>query len=163
MIKVYSSPSCSSCRKVRAWFLKEKIPFVEINILKEKLTEEDLKEMLEKSLDGTDEIISTRSKIFKEQHIDVDSMSINELLNFITENPTILKRPIIVDDSKIQVGYNQDDIEIFEREKANIIKAKKIADETCKACQQRGDCLHHFDDTKEKIKKESQTCVDCRK
>ena len=138
---------------------------MEINILKEKLTEEDLKEMLEKSLDGTDEIISTRSKIFKEQHIDVDSMSIKELLSFITENPTILKRPIIVDDSKIQVGYNQDEIEIFEKEKANIRKAKLLADETCKACQQRLGCVHHFDDTKAKIKEEemTQSCVDCEK
>ena len=130
MIKIYSSPSCSSCRKVKAWFNKEKIPYREVNILKEKLTEEDLKEMLEKSLDGTDEIISTRSKIFKEQHIDAESMSIKALLAFIQENPSILKRPIIVDDSKIQVGYNSDEIEIFEREK-QIIAAKQIAKENC--------------------------------
>ena len=44
----------------------------------------------------------TRSKIFKEQQIDVNSMSVRELLSFIKENPSILKRPIIVDESKIQ-------------------------------------------------------------
>lgn len=161
MIKIYLSPSCSSCRKVKAWFVKEQIPFKEINILKEKLTEEDLKEMLEKSLDGTDEIISTRSKVFKEQHIDVDSMSIKELLSFIQSNPTILKRPIIVDDSKIQVGYNADEIEIFEREKKNIQRAKLLALETCQSCQHRQDCVHLFDDTKEKVKKEEACTSDC--
>lgn len=157
MIKIYSSPSCSSCRKVKAWFIQEKIPFVEINILKDKLTENDLKEMLEKSLDGTDEIISTRSKIFKEQKIDVDKMSIKELLSFIQENPTVLKRPIIVDDTKIQVGYNADEIEIFEKEKRNILKAKQIALKTCLECEGRKNCLHHFDDNKKNV----SSCGDC--
>ncbi len=151
MIKIYSSPSCASCRKVKSWFTKENIPFQEINILKDPLTETDLKEMLEKSLDGTDEIISTRSKIFKEQQIDVNSMSVRELLSFIKENPSILKRPIIVDESKIQVGYNSDEIEIFERQKREIVQAKKIADEACKNCPDREECLHRFDDKQNKI------------
>ena len=104
MIKIYMSPSCTSCRKVKAWFDEQNIPYEEINILKHEITLEELKEMLNKSLDGTDEIISTRSKVFKERNIDVDSMSVKELLDFIRENPTILKRPIIVDDGRIQVG-----------------------------------------------------------
>lgn len=154
MIKIYMSPSCSSCRKVKAWFDKEKIPYTEINILKQPITEEDLKEMLEKSLDGTDEIISTRSKVFQEQKIDVDSMSLKDLLSFIQANPSILKRPIIVDDTKIQVGYNSDEIEIFQREKGNIIKARQLAAETCRNCASRNECVHRFDDTKIEIERE---------
>lgn len=151
MIKIYMSPSCSSCRKVRAWFKEQDIPFQEINIMKEELTEDDLKEMLEKSLDGTDEIISTRSKIFKEQNIDVDKMSLSELLSFIKANPTILKRPIIVDDDKIQVGYNADEIEIFERDKKAVEEAKRIALDNCLHCPSRDTCLHHFDDTRKSV------------
>ena len=140
MIKIYLSPSCSSCRKVKAWFDKEKIPYKEINILKHEITVDELKEMLMKSLDGTDEIISTRSKIFKEQKIDVNSMSVKELCDFIRANPSILKRPIIVDDSKIQVGYNSDEIEIFE-------KAKRIAAGFCNPehCPKYNTCEHPFE------------------
>ncbi len=156
MIKIYLSPSCSSCRKVKAWFLQQHIPFQEVNILKQELTEDDLKEMLEKSLDGTDEIISTRSKIFREQNIDVDSMSLKELLSFIQQNPTILKRPIIVDEDKIQVGYNSDEIEIFEREKEKRIveQARAIALKTCQNCPNKEGCEHRYDDTKAKIRAE---------
>ena len=71
MVKIYVSPSCSSCRKVKEWFKAEKIPFTEVNILNGDLTIEDLKDILTKSLDGTDEIISTRSKIIKENNIDL--------------------------------------------------------------------------------------------
>lgn len=148
MIRIYSSPSCSSCRKVKAWFNEHDIPYEEVNILKHELTEDDLKDRLNKSLDGTDEIISTRSKIIQEQKIDIDSMSFKELLSFIKQNPTVLKRPIIVNDTSIQVGYNADEIEIFERDKRAYKKARHIAKETCseKNCPEYKNCIHRFQD-----------------
>lgn len=148
MIKIYMSPSCTSCRKVKAWFDEQNIPYEEINILKHEITLEELKEMLNKSLDGTDEIVSTRSKVFKERNIDVDSMSVKELLDFIRENPTILKRPIIVDDDRIQVGYNADELEIFQRNCRAIATAKDIASRICteKNCPQYPNCEHRFSD-----------------
>ena len=141
MLKLYLSPSCSSCRKVKAYFDKEKILYTEINILKDPLTVDELREILNKSLDGTDEIISTRSKVFKEKNIDIDSMSLNALLDFIIKNPTVLKRPIIVDTDKIQVGYNEDDIEMFKN-------VKYIAKQNCtKAnCPRYDSCEHHYND-----------------
>jgi len=69
--------------------------------------------MLVNSENGFEDIISLRSKVFKEQTIDLESMKINELVEFIIANPTILKRPIIVTDNEIQVGYNDDDITLF--------------------------------------------------
>ena len=62
MIKLYISPSCSSCRKVREWFTKMKIPFATKNILSGELTENDIREILTKSLDGTDEIMAENVK-----------------------------------------------------------------------------------------------------
>ena len=70
MIKIYVSPSCSSCRKVKKWFDEQKIPYQERNIFHAVLDSKELKEMLAKSENGTDDIISNRSKIIKEQNID---------------------------------------------------------------------------------------------
>ena len=110
MIKIYTSPSCSSCRKVKKWFEEEGIPYIEKNIFVATIREEDVKEMLSKSENGTEDIISKKSKIVKESGVDVDSMTINELISFISKNPSVLKRPIIVDDHRIQVGYNPEEI-----------------------------------------------------
>lgn len=139
MIKIYLSASCASCRKVKAWFKNENIPFEEINLNKHKITQEELKEMLNKSLNGTEDIISTRAKVFKDHDIDIDSMSLSELLDFVVKNPTVLKRPIIVDDHKIQVGYNADEIEIFE-------KVKKLMSKTCtpECCPNYPNCEHPY-------------------
>ena len=113
MIKVYTSPSCSSCRKVKEFLKEQNIDFVEKNILSSVLDEKELKEILYKSENGTDDIISKRSKVIKEQNVDVDKMTIPQLIGFIRENPTVLKRPIIVNDRLLQVGYNEEDITVF--------------------------------------------------
>lgn len=113
MIKIFISPSCSSCRKVKEWFDYQKIPYQTKNILSGSLTKDEIKEILSKSLDGTEEIISTRSNVIKENKIDLNSLSLNELIDFIYENPSCMKRPIIMDDKRIQVGYNAEEIRSF--------------------------------------------------
>jgi regulatory protein spx len=113
MIKLYTSPSCSSCRKVKKYFKQYNIRYVEKNIFTTPLTKDDIIKMLMKSENGFEDIISTRSNVFKEKGKNIDDMRMDELVNFIIENPSILKRPIIVNDFEIQVGYNDDDIELF--------------------------------------------------
>jgi regulatory protein spx len=138
MIIIYTSPSCSSCRKVKKWFEEQNIPFEERNIFSATLNEKELKEMLSKSENGTEDIISTRSKIIKEENIDIESMSIRDLIEFIRANPSILKRPIIVDDRRIQVGYNEEEIRTF------IPLARRYASLMCSPenCERYGCCDH---------------------
>ncbi len=137
-----------SCRKVKQWFKEQGIPFVERNILSGTLSVDDLKEILQKSLDGTEEIISLRSKIMIDNNIDINSMSINELYDFVIKNPTVLKRPIIVDDHKIQVGYNEEEIRSF------IPQAKRILEACCckGECPGCDNCDYQIDIAKEKNK-----------
>lgn len=113
MIRIYTAPSCASCRKVKAWLKDHQIPYVEKNIFSTLLRETELRELLERSENGTDDIISKRSKIIKENKVDIDDMSVNQLIHFIQENPSILKRPIIIDERRFQVGYNAEEIRAF--------------------------------------------------
>ena len=113
MIQIYTTPSCASCRKAKKWFDQYKIPYSEKNIFSIKLSQEDIFKMLANSENGFEDIISTRSKIFKEKKLDPDSMSVKELVAFIIEYPSVLKRPIIINENELQVGYNNEDITIF--------------------------------------------------
>lgn len=135
MIKIYTSPSCSSCRKVKKWFDAQHIPYEEKNIFGAPLKREDLIEIISKAENGTDDIISTRSKIVMENDIDFDSMTISELIAFIQKNPSILKRPIIVDDHRLQVGYSEEEISTF------LPRARRYAEETCNPeCENYDQC-----------------------
>ncbi|MEN2368996.1 transcriptional regulator Spx [Leuconostoc lactis] len=113
MVTLYSSPSCTSCRKAKQWLVDHNLPFVERNLNKEPLRAEEVKAMLRLTEDGTEELISTRSKIFSELTIDLDDMSINKLIDLIVMYPSLLKRPIILDDQRMQIGYNDDEIRRF--------------------------------------------------
>ena len=62
---------------------------------------------------GTEDIISTRSKVFQKLNIDVDDLTIKELIQLISEYPNLLRRPIIMDNKRMQIGFNEDEIRAF--------------------------------------------------
>lgn len=97
MVTLYTSPSCTSCRKARAWLEEHEIPFVERNIFSEPLSIDEIKQILRMTEDGTDEIISTRSKVFQKLNVNVESMPLQDLYTLINEHPGLLRRPIIID------------------------------------------------------------------
>ena len=113
MIQIYTTPSCASCRKAKKWFDQYKIPYSEKNIFSIRLSKEDIYKMLANSENGFEDIISTRSKVFKEKRLDPESMSVQAWGEFSSDNPSVLKRPIIINESELQVGYNNEDITIF--------------------------------------------------
>lgn len=115
MINLYLSPSCTSCRKARAWLDSYGVAYEEHNILTQPMTSDDLKAILSKTENGTEDIISTRSKVFQKLNVDVDDLTINQLLVLISEHPSLLRRPIIMDDKRMQIGFNEDEIRAFYR------------------------------------------------
>ncbi|MEH7113018.1 transcriptional regulator SpxA [Neobacillus niacini] len=113
MVTLYTSPSCTSCRKAKSWLEEHEIPYTERNIFSEPLSIEEIKEILRMTEDGTDEIISTRSKTFQKLDVNLDAMPLQELFELIKANPGLLRRPIIIDEKRLQVGYNEDEIRRF--------------------------------------------------
>jgi regulatory protein spx len=113
MVTLYTSPSCTSCRKAKAWLNEHEIPFVERNIFSEPLSIEEIKEILRMTEEGTDEIISTRSKAFQELNIQLETLPLQDLYEIIQQNPGLLRRPILLDEKRLQVGYNDDEIRRF--------------------------------------------------
>ena len=113
MVTLYTSPSCTSCRKARAWLKEHNIPFKERNIFSEPLNKNEIKTILRMTEDGTEEIISTRSKIFQELGIHIDDLSTGTLIKLVAKYPGLLRRPIMMDDKRLQVGYNEDEIRRF--------------------------------------------------
>ena len=79
MVDLYVSPSCTSCRKARAWLEKHNIPFKERNIFSEPLTKKELLKILRMTENGTEEIISTRSRAFQQLRINLDDLSIDQI------------------------------------------------------------------------------------
>lgn len=131
MVNLYISPSCTSCRKAKAWLKKHDIYFKERNIFSEPLTKGELIQILRMTENGTEEIISTRSRAFQQLKINLDDLSIDQLLDMVEKDPSLLRRPIIMDDRRLQVGYNEDEIRRFLPRKVRRLELEemqKIAD-----------------------------------
>ena len=113
MVTLYTSPSCTSCRKARAWLEENAIPYTERNVFKEPLSRDEINNILRMTEDGTEEIISTRSKLFAELDVKLDDLSLSQLIEMIQQQPALLKRPLMIDEKRMQVGYNEDEIRRF--------------------------------------------------
>lgn len=117
MTKIYFSPGCSSSRKTIQFFDEHNIKYAKKNILKDPLTEQEIKTLLQLAPNGVNDIISTKAKYIKTNEINIETLRLPEIYQLVKDEPRILKRPIIVNltNKKLQVGYNVDEIEIFLR------------------------------------------------
>ncbi|HJC36748.1 MAG TPA: Spx/MgsR family RNA polymerase-binding regulatory protein [Candidatus Merdibacter merdavium] len=110
MIILYTSPGCASCRKAKQWLKDNQLPFVEKNIFTTMLKEDEIKYLLSRCENGTEDIISVRSKAFQQLGCDIDDLSVSALVDIVRKSPSILKRPIMISEKSMVVGYDDDEI-----------------------------------------------------
>lgn len=110
MVILYTSPGCASCRKAKQWLRDNQIKFVEKNIFNTLLQDNEIKYLLSRCENGTEDIISVRSKAFQSLDCDINDLSMNELVTLIQKNPSILRRPIMLSEKSLVIGYDDDEI-----------------------------------------------------
>ncbi|RAN80727.1 MULTISPECIES: transcriptional regulator SpxA [Bacillus] len=113
MVILYTTASCGSCRKAKAWLEEYQINYIEKNIVSNSMTVDELKSILRLTEEGATEIISTRSKTFQELNINIEALSLNEFYKLIIEHPQMLRRPIMLDEKRLQIGFNEEEIRKF--------------------------------------------------
>ena len=52
MIRIYTAPSCASCRKVKSWLNENQIPYVEKNIFSTLLKESERRDSSRRTVGG---------------------------------------------------------------------------------------------------------------
>ncbi|WP_056974364.1 transcriptional regulator SpxA [Holzapfeliella floricola] len=113
MVNLYTSPSCTSCRKAKSWLEENGISYVERNIFANPLSREEIKKILSMTEEGTKKLISKRSKLFQNLDVELDDLSLDKLVNLLVQEPGLLIRPIITDEKRLQIGFNEDEIRRF--------------------------------------------------
>ena len=71
MILLYTSHGCASCRKAKEWLKERKIPFIEKNIFTSILQDDELRMILRRTENGTEDIIAKRAKVLTDQNINL--------------------------------------------------------------------------------------------
>ena len=112
-VTIYTQSSCSSSRKALKWLNENEIVYTEKRTTSQALTLAEFKHILSMTEDGTDEIIATNSNDFKKLKVDIEQRAIQQLYNLIQQHPRMLRSPILMDEKRIQIGYNEMDIRRF--------------------------------------------------
>jgi arsenate reductase len=103
MRKIYHLSSCSTCQRIiKDLKLKER-NFVFQDIKTEKITSQQLNEMT-KMAGSIDLLFSTKAIKYRELGLKDKKLTTEEKRNFILDEYTFLKRPVIIIDSEIFIG-----------------------------------------------------------
>lgn len=107
MINLYIKSSCQSSRKTVHFFKQNGIEYNVTKLQKDGISKTDLKTILYYTDNGIGDILN------KNYFETVEHMSTEEFYDFIVDNPTALRTPIILQTGKLLVGYNEDEICTF--------------------------------------------------
>ena len=113
MICIYYHTNDPSKRKAVKWLTAHQLTVHERNIEKQPLTKAEILDLLSKSINGTADLISTRSRDTKALQLTSETITINQLVEAIQKSPHVLKNPIICDESKLVTGFDQEKMGIF--------------------------------------------------
>lgn len=113
MVNLYFHTNDPSKRKAIRWLADHNISVKQRNLEKSPLTKAEVTKLLTLCLNGTDDLISKRSRETKSLKMDRDTVTINQLTSAIHENPHILKNPIIFNSHKLITGFDREKMGIF--------------------------------------------------
>lgn len=114
MIVFYYNISNGSCRKAMSWFSEHGIVVDTKKV--ESISRTDLVTALCLSERGFTDLLKNRNisnSTLKNVITNILSMSFNDAVDFILDNPDVLKVPLIVGENKLVLGYNSEDMRVF--------------------------------------------------
>ena len=108
-MKFICYPKCSTCQKAKKWLVENNIDFEERHIVEDNPTYEELKEWYNKSGLPLKKFFNTSGMLYKEMQLKdkLNTMSEEEQLKLLSTNGMLVKRPLIVKDNAVLVGFKE--------------------------------------------------------
>ncbi|HET8886617.1 MAG TPA: arsenate reductase (glutaredoxin) [Salinimicrobium sp.] len=110
MIKIYHNTRCSKSREGLEIVENSGQEFEVREYLKQPLSEDELKNLLQKLQMKPSEIVRRNENIWKEQFKN-QNLNDEELIKILVDNPQLIERPIVEKDHKAVVGRPSSEIE----------------------------------------------------
>lgn len=102
-------PKCSTCQKAKKWLDEHDIKYTDRHIVEERPTFEELAEWYSRSGLPLRRFFNTSGLLYKSMELKekLPTMSENEQLELLATNGMLVKRPIIITDEVILVGFKE--------------------------------------------------------
>lgn len=103
-------PKCSTCKKAKDWLDSNNISYTDRNIVTDNPTYDELKSWINISNIEIKKFFNTSGLLYKELNLKdkLDTMSDDEKINLLSSNGMLVKRPLIISDNLIIIGFKED-------------------------------------------------------
>lgn len=102
-------PKCTTCKRAKKWLTENGIDFEDRDIKENNPSKEELKGWIDKSGLEIKKFFNTSGVLYREQGMKdkVKTLSEDELLDILASDGMMVKRPIVVTESSILVGFKE--------------------------------------------------------
>ena len=106
-------PKCTTCKKAKKWLESHEITFTDRPIKEEAPTYDELKEWHQKSGLPLKKFFNTSGQLYRSLELKdkLPSMSEEEQFRLLASDGMLVKRPIVVTDRAVMVGFKEADWE----------------------------------------------------
>ena len=103
-------PKCSTCKKAEKFLKENNIEFINRNIVEENPSAEELALCMEKSGLEPRKFFITSGFLYREMNLKdkIKTMSKEEMIEILSTNGMLVKRPLLVMDDKVLVGFKEE-------------------------------------------------------
>ena len=111
MSKVFINyPKGSTCKKAEKFLKENNIEFINRNIVEENPSAEELALWMEKSGLEPRKFFNTSGVLYREMNLKdkIKTMSKEEMIEILSTNGMLVKRPLLVMDDKVLVGFKEE-------------------------------------------------------
>lgn len=107
MIEVYGYTSCTSCRKTDAALKSSGTDYTYRDYFRDRFSREELTMILVRAGLSPRDVLSRRSKVYQARAEEIDAVDDDALLSLMLEEPTLLRRPLVIGEGMVIVGHNE--------------------------------------------------------
>ena len=111
MLKFICYPRCTTCQKAQKWLDDNNIEYEFRDIKTDNPTLEELTEWYKKSGLPLKKFFNTSGLLYKSLDLKnkIPSMSEDEMLNLLSTDGMLVKRPLLIGDGFVLVGFKEDE------------------------------------------------------
>lgn len=108
-------PKCSTCIKARKLLQSLNVDFTQRHIVEQTPTKEELMKWMMMSKLPIKKFFNTAGNVYKEMNLKerIDQFTMEEACDVLSKNGMLIKRPLLIKDDQILIGYKEEEYKNF--------------------------------------------------
>jgi Spx/MgsR family transcriptional regulator len=105
-IRFIEKPTCTTCRKAKAYLEKLGVELEPRTLDKQKLTKDELNELIGER--DYKQFLSTRNDLYRERNMKERPPTRTQAIALMAENPNLIRRPVVIRGKRLVLGYDEE-------------------------------------------------------